>query len=160
MEVDSDVMDVEPGIMLIEREGCREILYVDSNGKYWDEMHDAVLHWRYLQCAAPRYWPLPRQLATLWGWPPRLMLVVAAGRRWVDPIGGQRAVDRGYATRHVVLDPTAAAWLLVVGAALIRITASCASMYGPKCAPRSPPELPTTAHESKRQRSGCEVLRW
>ena len=73
-------------------------------GKYWDEMHDAVLHWRYLQCAAPRYWPLPRQLATLWGWPPRLMLVVAAGRRWVDPIGGQRAVDRGYATRHVILD--------------------------------------------------------
>ena len=28
-------------------------------GKYWDEMHDAVLHWRYLQCAAPRYWPSP-----------------------------------------------------------------------------------------------------
>ena len=58
----------------------------------------------HLQCAAPRYWPVPRQLATLWGWPPRLMLVVAAGRRWVDPIGGQRAVDRGYATRHVILD--------------------------------------------------------
>lgn len=33
-----------------------------------------------------------------------MMLVVAAGRRWVDPIGGKRAVDRGYATRHVVLD--------------------------------------------------------
>ena len=73
-------------------------------GKYWDEMHDAVLHWRYLQCAAPRYWPLPRRLAKRWGWPPRLMLVVAAGRRWVDPIGANHAVDRGHATRHVVLD--------------------------------------------------------
>ena len=56
------------------------------------------------RCAAPRYWPLPRRLAKRWGWPPRLMLVVAAGRRWVDPIGANHAVDRGYATRHVVLD--------------------------------------------------------
>ena len=46
------------------------------------EMHDAVLHWRYLHCHTARYWPLPRALAQRWGWPPRLMLVVAAGRRW------------------------------------------------------------------------------
>ena len=73
-------------------------------GKYWDEMHDAVLHWRYLQCAAPRYWRLPPKLSALYGWPPRLMLVVAAGRRFVEPIGMAKAVDRGYTTRHVLFD--------------------------------------------------------
>ena len=73
-------------------------------GKYWSEMHDAVLHWRYLQCSSARYWPLPAPLARRRGWPPRLMLVVSAGRRWVDPIGPSGAADRGYMTRHVVLD--------------------------------------------------------
>ena len=73
-------------------------------GKYWSEMHDAVLHWRYLQCSSARYWPLPRPLAKRWGWPPRLMLVVSAGRRWVEPIGASGSLDRGYMTRHVMLD--------------------------------------------------------
>jgi hypothetical protein len=63
-------------------------------------------------------------------------------------------------TRIVVRAPTAAAWPPPAGAALMRITASCASIAAPKLAPRRLPEEPTTAQLAYSHRAGCEVLRW
>ena len=43
MEVDSDKIEVSPGILLLEREDRREVLYLDSHGNYWDEVRGKLL---------------------------------------------------------------------------------------------------------------------
>ena len=43
MVVDSDDMDVSPGILMIQQDGVSEVLYVDSNRNYWDEVSGKLL---------------------------------------------------------------------------------------------------------------------
>ena len=48
MVVDSDDMEVSPGILMIQQDGVSEVLYVDSSGNYWDEVSGKLLSkdWR------------------------------------------------------------------------------------------------------------------
>ena len=43
MDVDSNAMEVSPGILMIQREDKKEVLYMDSHGNYLDEISGKLL---------------------------------------------------------------------------------------------------------------------